>query len=56
MTTCLGMATVAGTFGFWPKREQARNLVGSLTALALTIGNLTVTLVNLLLSDLEQSF
>lgn len=50
------MATVAGTFGFWPKREQARNLVGSLTALALTIGNLTVTLVNLLLSDLEQSF
>ena len=50
------MATVAGPFGFWPKREQARNLVGSLTALALTIGNLTVTLVNLLLSDLEQSF
>jgi ABC-type transporter Mla maintaining outer membrane lipid asymmetry permease subunit MlaE len=27
------MATVAGTFGFWPKREQVRNLVGSLTAL-----------------------
>ncbi len=50
------MATVAGTFGFWPKREQARNLVGSLTALALTIGNLAVTLINLLLSDIEQSF
>ena len=50
------MATVAGTFGFWPKREQARNLVGSLTALALTIGNLAVTLVNLLLSEIEQSF
>jgi len=50
------MATVAGTFGFWPKRQQARNLVGSLTALALTIGNLAVTLINLLLSDIEESF
>jgi Permease MlaE len=50
------MATVAGTFGFWPKREQARNLVGSLTALALTIGNLAVTLINLLLADIEQTF
>ncbi|HEY5743112.1 MAG TPA: ABC transporter permease [Terrimicrobiaceae bacterium] len=50
------MATVAGTFGFWPKREEARNLVGSLTALALTIGNLAVTLINLLLSDIEESF
>ena len=50
------MAIVAGTFGFWPKREQARNLVGSLTALALTIGNLAVTLINLLLSDIEETF
>jgi hypothetical protein len=50
------MATVAGTFGFWPKRQQSRNLVGSLTALALTIGNLAVTLINLLLSNIEESF
>jgi hypothetical protein len=50
------MATVAGTFGFWPKRQQARNLVGSLTALALTIGNVAVTLINLLVSDIEESF